>query len=76
MIGVGIALYPSKAMRALPAHVLLERHRLRVTIEDPLVLLDPDGQQSTEDIESFDTQITVFAVDMSLRSATALIGAV
>ena len=55
-------LYPSGALRSVPAEVKLSNTVLHVTILDHLVFLDPDADQPTEDILSFWGPVTLFAI--------------
>lgn len=56
------ALYPSGALRSVPADVSLLARRLQVRIQDYFVFLDPDADQPTRDIASFWGPVTLFAI--------------
>ncbi|MGH9426810.1 MAG: hypothetical protein ACRD2L_10985 [Terriglobia bacterium] len=56
------ALYPSGALRSVPAEVSLIATRLQVRIQDYLVFIDPDADQPTEEIASFWGPVTLFAI--------------
>jgi len=56
------ALYPSGALRSVPAEVLLLARRLQVRLQDYLLFIDPDADQPTEEIASFWGPVTLFAI--------------
>jgi len=58
-----LGLYPSNAVRSLPADVFVRERKIIVSIRDKSALLDPDAIQSTVNIEPFVTSVTVFAVN-------------
>jgi hypothetical protein len=59
-----MGIYPSKVIRSLPAEISLDGNKIIATIDDPLFLLDPEGNQPTINIPSFQAQVTLFAVEL------------
>lgn len=57
-----VGLYPSGALRSLPCVISRSDSSLLVKVKDPILLWDPDEDQSTEDIKSFAARVTIFAV--------------
>jgi hypothetical protein len=56
------ALYPSGALRTIEADVTLIDRSIRAQLNDRLIFMDPDKEQSESDLSAFRAEVTLFAV--------------